>query len=50
MAFATAVVSHKVYLIGSPVYEKAKRDKGIFGILGIQTVEVYDTQQRAIAS
>ena len=44
MAFATAVVGHKVYLIGGTVYEKAKRDKGIFGPLGIQTVEVYDTQ------
>ncbi len=44
LAFATAVVGHKVYLIGGSVFEKAKRDRGIFGPLGISTVEVYDTQ------
>ena len=44
MAFATAVVGHKVYLIGGTIYEKAKFDKGILGPYGIQTVEVYDTQ------
>ena len=27
MAFATAVVGHKVYLIGGTVYEKAKREE-----------------------
>ena len=44
LAFATAVVGHKVYLIGGSVYDKAKRDRGIFGPLGIPIVEVYDTQ------
>ncbi len=47
LAFATAVVGHKVYLIGGSVYDKAKRDRGIFGPLGIPTVEVYDTQTNA---
>ncbi len=46
-AFATAVVGHKVYLIGGSVFEKAKRDKGILGPYGISTVEVYDTQTNA---
>ena len=44
IACATAVVGHKVYLIGGTVFEKAKFDKGILGPYGISTVEMYDTQ------
>lgn len=47
LAFATAVVGHKVYLIGGSVFEKAKFDRGILGPYGISTVEVYDTQTNA---
>lgn len=44
IACATAVVGHKVYLIGGSLFKNMRRDKGNPGPYGISTVEVYDTQ------
>ena len=40
VSFATAVVGHKIYLIGGNLY----KDKALRPPYGISTVEVYDTQ------
>ena len=42
ITFATAVVGHKIYLIGGTLY----KDKAVLVPYGISTVEVYDTQTR----
>lgn len=44
VAFATAVVGNKIYLIGGTLFKNLKRDKAVLGPFGISTVEVYDTQ------
>lgn len=44
ITFATAVVGHKIYLIGGTHYEDVKPNKAIRGPYGISTVEAYDTQ------
>jgi len=44
ITFATAVVGHKIYLIGGTLYKNVRPGKGVRGPYGISTVEVYDTQ------
>ena len=44
IVFATAVVGHKIYLIGGTLFENVKRGKAVRGPYGSSTVEVYDTQ------
>ena len=44
LAFATAVVGNKIYLIGGTLYRNVKPDIAVRGPYGITTVEVYDTQ------
>ena len=43
VAFATAVVDHKIYLIGGTFFENAKRGSG--GPYGVSTVEMYDPER-----
>ena len=44
VGFATAVVGHKIYLIGGTLYENVRPDKAVLGPYGISNVKVYDTQ------
>ena len=44
LAFETAVVGNKIYLIGGTLFENVKPGKAVRGPYGISTVEVYDTQ------